>query len=67
MSRSVTVLATGPQALVQDLEVNDISSQPWFFKRYPDDLPRTDLPRDHPKPARRPPGRRLPWWHGTRV
>jgi SagB-type dehydrogenase family enzyme len=35
-------------AVVQDLEVNDLSRLPWFMKRYPDGLPRVELPRDLP-------------------
>ncbi|MEV4702969.1 hypothetical protein [Actinoplanes sp. NPDC049316] len=46
-SRSWTDPADDP-ALVQDLEVNDLSRLPWFVKRYPDGLPRADLPRDLP-------------------
>jgi len=34
--------------VVQDLQVNDVSRLPWFFKRYPDPLPRVPLPRDLP-------------------
>ena len=34
--------------VVQGLEVNDLSRFPWFYKRYPDGLPRVDLPRDLP-------------------
>src|SRR3954470_2406924 len=32
--------------LVQDLETNDISRLPWFYKRYDDSLPRVELPRE---------------------
>jgi SagB-type dehydrogenase family enzyme len=34
--------------IVQDLEVNDVSKLPWFYKRYPADLPRVPLPKDLP-------------------
>ena len=34
--------------VVQDLEVNDPERFPWFFKRYPQSLPRLALPRDLP-------------------
>src|SRR3954447_13762423 len=34
--------------LVQDLETNDISRLPWFYKRYDDSLPRVQLPRELP-------------------
>lgn len=36
-----------PQA-IRDFEVNDLSRLPYFFKRYPESLPRVDLPRDLP-------------------
>jgi hypothetical protein len=32
----------------QDLAINDFERVPWFFKRYPDGLPRVELPRDLP-------------------
>ena len=35
-------------AIVRDLEVNDVDRLPWFYKRYADDLPRFELPRDLP-------------------
>jgi hypothetical protein len=38
----------GDPRLLQDLETNDISRLPWFYKRYADALPRTALPRDLP-------------------
>jgi len=34
--------------LLQDLVTNDIDRLPWFYKRYPDSLPRIALPRDLP-------------------
>src|SRR3954471_11922495 len=34
--------------LLQDLETNDVSRLPWFYKRYPDSLPRIALPRELP-------------------
>lgn len=34
--------------VVQDLVVNDVTRLPWFYKRYPPDLPRVTLPRDLP-------------------
>lgn len=34
--------------VVADLVVNDISRLPWFFKRYPQSLPRVPLPRELP-------------------
>jgi SagB-type dehydrogenase family enzyme len=37
--------------VVQDLEVNDLSRLPWFFKRYPQGLPRIPLPRELPGTA----------------
>lgn len=33
---------------VVDFETNDLDRFPWFFKRYPGDLPRVPLPRDLP-------------------
>jgi hypothetical protein len=38
--------------IVHDLETNDMSRLPWFFKRYPESLPRVELPRDLPRSAR---------------
>jgi SagB-type dehydrogenase family enzyme len=37
--------------VVQDLQVNDLSRLPWFFKRYPQRLPRIPLPRELPGTA----------------
>ena len=37
--------------IVQDLEANDMSRLPWFVKRYPEPLPRTQLPRELPATA----------------
>jgi hypothetical protein len=34
--------------VVRDLEVNDMSRLPWFWKRYERPLPRLSLPRDLP-------------------
>lgn len=34
--------------VLQNLEVNDLDRLPWFFKQYPDPLPRVDLPRELP-------------------
>lgn len=34
--------------IVQDLEVNDTAKLPWFYKRYPESLPRIPLPSDLP-------------------
>jgi SagB-type dehydrogenase family enzyme len=34
--------------VLQDLQVNDLARLPWFFKRYPERLPRIALPRDLP-------------------
>ena len=34
--------------VLQDLEVNDLDRLPWFYKRYPQTLPRVQLPRDLP-------------------
>ena len=34
--------------VVQDLEVNDLERFPWFYKRYPQELPRLGLPRSLP-------------------
>lgn len=35
--------------VVQDFESNDLDRLPWFFKRYEDELPRVELPRDLPR------------------
>jgi SagB-type dehydrogenase family enzyme len=37
--------------VLQDLQVNDLARLPWFFKRYPQGLPRLALPRDLPETA----------------
>lgn len=37
--------------LVRDFEPSDWTRLPWFFKRYPDSLPRLALPRDLPSTA----------------
>jgi hypothetical protein len=37
--------------VLQDLEVNDFARLPWFFKRYPQPLPRIALPRELPGTA----------------
>ncbi|MBO0806968.1 MAG: SagB/ThcOx family dehydrogenase [Actinobacteria bacterium] len=37
--------------VVQDLRVNDLARLPWFFKRYPQRLPRLPLPRELPATA----------------
>ena len=34
--------------VVQDLRANDPARRPWYFKRYPQPLPRLPLPRDLP-------------------
>jgi nitroreductase len=34
--------------VVQDFEPNDVSRLPWFYKRYPDELPRVALPHALP-------------------
>jgi hypothetical protein len=34
--------------VLQDLVVNDFDRLPWFYKRYPEALPRVPLPRDLP-------------------
>jgi len=34
--------------VVQDLEANDLDRFPWFYKRYPQSLPRLALPRNLP-------------------
>jgi hypothetical protein len=46
-SRDWTAPADDP-LVVQDLEVNDMARLPWFFKRYPESLPRLQLPRELP-------------------
>ena len=38
--------------VVADLVVNDTDRLPWFYKRYPDDLPTMSLPRDLPTTSR---------------
>jgi hypothetical protein len=48
--RDWTAPADDPRVL-QDLRVNDLARLPWFFKRYPQRLPRLLLPRDLPKTA----------------
>ena len=45
--RHWTAPADDPWVL-QDLQVNDPARLPWFFKRYPQPLPRLLLPRDLP-------------------
>jgi nitroreductase len=45
--RDWTEPADDPRVL-QDLQVNDLTLLPWFFKRYPQRLPRIALPRDLP-------------------
>jgi hypothetical protein len=35
--------------VVQDLETNDLDRLPWFYKRYPQELPRLPLPRELPR------------------
>jgi hypothetical protein len=45
--RDWTVPASDPQVL-QDLQVNDLATLPWFVKRYPHGLPRVLLPRELP-------------------
>ena len=37
--------------VLQDLRVNDLARLPWFFKRYPQRLPRLRLPRELPGTA----------------
>jgi hypothetical protein len=37
--------------VLQDLEVNDVSRLPWFYKRYAQPLPRVPLPRALPSTA----------------
>ena len=37
--------------VVQDFESNDLDRFPWFYKRYTQQLPRIDLPRDLPATA----------------
>ena len=34
--------------VLQDLETNDLERLPWFFKRYEEDLPHVELPRELP-------------------
>ncbi len=34
--------------VLRDLVVNDIDRLPWFYKRYPDSLPRLELPAELP-------------------
>jgi SagB-type dehydrogenase family enzyme len=48
--RDWTAPADDPR-VVQDLQVNDLERLPWFFKRYPQGLPRLALPRDLPQTA----------------
>src|SRR3984885_12056777 len=48
--RDWTEPAEDPRVL-QDLEVNDLARLPWFFKRYPQGLPRLALPPDLPGTA----------------
>lgn len=48
--RDWTEPADDPRVL-QDLQVNDLARLPWFFKRYPQRLPRLALPRDLPETA----------------
>ena len=45
--RHWTAPADDPRVL-QDLQVNDPARLPWFFKRYPESLPRLLLPRELP-------------------
>jgi nitroreductase len=45
--RHWTAPADDPRVL-QDLRVNDLARLPWFFKRYPQSLPRLPLPRELP-------------------
>src|SRR5262249_54442129 len=45
--RAWTEPADDPR-VVQDLEVNDLSRFPWFYKRYAQPLPNVRLPRDLP-------------------
>jgi hypothetical protein len=45
--RHWTAPAHDPRVL-QDLQVNDPARLPWFFKRYPESLPRLLLPRELP-------------------
>ena len=49
--------------VVQDLQTNDMDRFPWFFKRYPQGLPRQALPRDLPATAE--PDR--PYWESWTV
>jgi hypothetical protein len=48
--RDWTAPADDPR-VVRDLQVNDMERLPWFFKRYPQRLPRLALPRDLPETA----------------
>jgi hypothetical protein len=41
----------GDPRVLQDLQVNDLARLPWFFKRYPQPLPRLLLPRELPGTA----------------
>ena len=41
----------GDPWVLQDLQVNDLARLPWFFKRYPQPLPRLLLPRELPETA----------------
>jgi hypothetical protein len=45
-----TVPTDDPRVL-QDFRVNDLARLPWFFKRYPQRLPRIRLPRKLPGTA----------------
>jgi hypothetical protein len=45
--REWTEPANDPR-VVQDLEVNDLTRFPWFYKRYAQQLPRVPLPRELP-------------------
>ena len=35
--------------VVRDFEPNDVTRIPWYYKRYPQPLPRVDLPRELPR------------------
>src|SRR5215471_7442244 len=48
--RDWTAPADDPRVL-QDLRVNDLARLPWFFKRYPQRLPRLALPPELPGTA----------------
>ena len=39
---------TDDPRIVQDIVSNDVATLPWFYKRYPADLPRVPLPKDLP-------------------